>query len=93
MKAYYDEIYPAFLDKQSKKWNAKTGETEIKTGQRIQLFGVGKLKTGMEPVRYIDITPEMKGGLAKGQPLHGLIAAPAVGLSEENRNKLKDMIK
>jgi hypothetical protein len=48
---------------------------------------------GGSTVRYIDITPEMKGGLAKGQPLHGLIAAPAVGLSEENRNKLKDMIK
>jgi hypothetical protein len=137
MKTYYDEIYPAFLDKQSKKWNSKTGETRIKTETSAPAYVdyiVGKgnfndvtvlgvradgstviinqnanslqeaqqlanrykekhLGGGKESIRYIDITPEMKGGLAKGQPLHGLIAAPAVGLSEENRNKLKDMIK
>jgi hypothetical protein len=72
MKTYYDEIYPAFLDKQAKKWNSKTGETRIKTGQGIP---------GGAPVRYIDITPEMKGGLAKGQPLHGLAAIPALPLA------------
>jgi hypothetical protein len=137
MKTYYDEIYPAFLDKQAKKWNSKTGETKIKTETSAPAYVdyiVGKgnfndvtvlglradgstviinqnanslqeaqqlanrykekhLGGGKESIRYIDITPEMKGGLAKGQPLHGLIAAPAVGLSEENRNKLKDMIK
>ena len=137
MKKYYDEIYPAFLDKQAKKWNSKTGETRIKTETSAPAYVdyiVGKgnfndvtvlgvradgstviinqnanslqeaqqlanrykekhLGGGKESIRYIDITPEMKGGLAKGQPLHGLIAAPAVGLSEENRNKLKDMIK
>jgi hypothetical protein len=69
MKAYYDEIYPKFLEKYGKKWDAGVGETEIKTGQRIQLFGVGKIKTGNEKVRYIDITPKMKEGVKKGQPL------------------------
>jgi len=81
MKKYYDEIYPKFLDKYGKKWNARVGETEIKTGQRIQLFGVGKLKTGMEPVRYIDITPEMKGAVSKGQPLFA--ATPALPLGAQ----------
>jgi len=80
MKKYYDEIYPKFLDKYGKKWNAKVGETEIKTGQRIQLFGVGKLKTGMEPVRYIDITPEMKGAVSKGQPLFAAAPVGSIGL-------------
>ena len=80
MKKYYDEIYPKFLDKYGKKWNAKVGETEIKTGQRIQLFGVGKLKTGMEPIRYIDITPEMKGAVSKGQPLFAAVPVGSIGL-------------
>jgi hypothetical protein len=31
MKKYYDEIYPAFLAKQAKKYGAQVGETRIKT--------------------------------------------------------------
>jgi hypothetical protein len=31
MKKYYDEIYPAFLEKQAKKYGAQVGETRIKT--------------------------------------------------------------
>jgi hypothetical protein len=31
MKKYYDEIYPAFLAKQAKKYGAQVGETSIKT--------------------------------------------------------------
>ena len=69
MKKYYDEIYPAFFSKQGKKYNAKTGETRIKTGQGIP---------GGAPVRYIDISPEMRGGVKKGQPL--FTAAPIGGI-------------
>jgi len=69
MKAYYDEIYPAFLAKQGKKYNAKTGETRIKTGQGIP---------GGAPIRFIDISPEMRGGVKKGQPL--FTAAPIGGI-------------
>lgn len=69
MKKYYDEIYPAFFSKQGKKYNAKTGETRIKTGQGIP---------GGAPVRYIDISPEMRGGVSKGQPL--FTAAPIGGI-------------
>jgi hypothetical protein len=72
MKKYYDEIYPKFLDKYGKKWNAKVGETRIKTGQGIP---------GGAPVRYIDITPEMKGAVSKGQPLFA--AAPALPLGAQ----------
>jgi non-canonical (house-cleaning) NTP pyrophosphatase len=72
MKKYYDEIYPKFLDKYGKKWNARVGETRIKTGQGIP---------GGAPVRYIDITPEMKGAVSKGQPLFA--AAPALPLGAQ----------
>lgn len=60
MKKYYDEIYPQFLAKYGKKWNATVGETRIKTGRGVP---------GGEPVRYIDITPSMKESVGKGQPL------------------------
>jgi hypothetical protein len=56
MKKYYDEIYPKFLDKYGKKWNARVGETEIKTGNAYaQTKGI----PAKETIRYIDITPEM----------------------------------
>ena len=59
MKKYYDEIYPAFLAKQAKKYGAQIGETRIKTGRGVP---------GGEPVRYIDIAPGMQDAVpyAKG---------------------------
>jgi len=33
MKAYYDEIYPKFLEKYGKKWGAGVGETKIRTNE------------------------------------------------------------
>jgi hypothetical protein len=60
MKKYYDEVYPKFLEKYGKKWGASVGETQIKTGRGVP---------GGEPVRYIDITPEMRKSVQKGQPL------------------------
>jgi hypothetical protein len=86
MKKYYDEIYPKFLEKYGKKWNAKMGETKIRTQSDKQaqedldlLEGLGEDRSkfsgsGMARVRYIDITPEMKAGVKKGQPLFA--AAP-----------------
>lgn len=65
MKKYYDEIYPKFLDKYGKKWGARIGETKV-DAEGIQ-----------EPIRYLDITPEMKAGVSKGQPLFQ--AAPIIG--------------
>lgn len=71
MKKYYDEIYPKYLEKYGKKWDASVGETKIKTGQG---------KQGGEPVRYIDITPKMKESVGKGQPLFTAIPAGTIGL-------------
>lgn len=87
MKKYYDEIYPKFLDKYGKKWGARVGETKIKVGEDVVEGGmlapgidfVGESKVTpapMEPIRYIDITPEMKAGVSKGQPLFQ--AAPII---------------
>lgn len=56
MKKYYDDIYPNYLQKYGKKWGAKVGDTSIQAD-------------GKEPVRYIDITPEMRKSVGKGQPL------------------------
>jgi len=95
MKAYYDEIYPAFLDKQSKKWNAKTGETTIGKKGTTEKAGVNYYQTPdtSAKVRYIDITPEMKGALAQGQPLHGLIPAiPAAGFGVEGINRQQNSL-
>ena len=60
MKKYYDDVYPKFLEKYGKKWGASVGETQIKTGRGVP---------GGEPVRFIDITPEMRKSVQKGQPL------------------------
>jgi hypothetical protein len=61
MKKYYDEVYPKFLEKYGKKWGAKVGETTVQAD-------------GAEPIRYVDITPEMRQSVSKGQPL--FTAAP-----------------
>lgn len=90
MKKYYDEIYPQFLTKYGKKWGANVGETKIKVGEDVIEPGISAPGIGMdlpgktipaksETVRYVDITPEMRKSVGKGQPL--FTAAPAgVGL-------------
>jgi len=60
MKKYYDEVYPNYLNKLGKKYGAQVGETRIKTGRGVP---------GGEPVRYLDITPEMRKAVKEGQPL------------------------
>jgi hypothetical protein len=90
MKKYYDEIYPKFLEKYGKKWDAGVGETKLTgTGSKDELaqkvYGRGETYKNLpseqkrkidemflqkgEPIRYIDITPKMKEGVKKGQPL------------------------
>jgi hypothetical protein len=86
MKKYYDEIYPNFLNKYGKKYGAQVGETRIKTGRGVP---------GGETVRYLDITPEMRKAVQKGQPL--FTAAPIGGigtglLSDEQRKELSGLL-
>ena len=91
MKKYYDEIYPKFLEKYGKKWDAKVGETQIKVGkdvvdQGMIAPGIGFISettvkaAPSETIRYIDITPKMKESVSKGQPLFTAIPAGTLGL-------------
>jgi hypothetical protein len=88
MKKYYDEIYPKFLDKYGKKWNARVGETKVNTVMEANPGSMMPVM-GQEGVRYLDVTPEMKSSVSKGQPLfQALPAIPATGLlatQDENR--------
>jgi len=85
MKKYYDDIYPKFLDKYGKKYGASVGETQIKTGNAYaQTKGIPATET----VRYLDITPQMKEGTSKGQPLFAATPLlPATSLLDEEKRK------
>jgi hypothetical protein len=85
MKKYYDEIYPKFLDKYGKKYGASVGETQIKTGNAYaQTKGIPATET----IRYLDITPQMKEGTSKGQPLFAATPLlPATSLLDEEKRK------
>lgn len=89
MKKYYDETYPAFLDKYAKKWNAKIGETNINPRGTAWKYGLDLKDTDI-PVRYMDITPEMKAGVQKGQPLFAAApigAATGTAAMQDERKK------
>lgn len=83
MKKYYDEIYPAFLEKQGKKYGAKMGETQINSGKvqskdelAAQVYGQGMTYRNLpsEQKRKID---EM--GFGKGeQSIRYLDITPAM---------------
>ena len=81
MKKYYDEVYPQYLDKYGKKWNARVGETQITTDYARDANGIPAQRPSKESIRYIDITPEMKGAVSKGQPLFA--ATPALPLGAQ----------
>ena len=90
MKKYYDEIYPKFLEKYGKKWNAKMGETKIQTERSRDASGIPSMYQDKETVRYIDVTPEMKAGVQKGQPLFAAApigAATGAATMQDERKK------
>ena len=88
MKKYYDEIYPKFLDKYGKKYGAKVGETQITTGYARDADGIPAQRPSKETIRYLDITPQMKEGTSKGQPLFAATPAiPAASLLDEEKRK------
>ena len=94
MKKYYDEIYPKFLDKYGKKYGASVGETQITTGYARDADGIPAQRSSKETIRYLDITPQMKEGTSKGQPLFAATPAiPAAGLlDEEKRKKISGLL-
>jgi hypothetical protein len=69
MKKYYDEIYPNYLNKLGKKYGAQVGETKVNTGIDNLPAGSSVPTMKQEPVRYLDITPEMRKAVKAGQPL------------------------
>jgi len=76
MAGFYDNILPKFLDKYAKKWDAKTGMTEIKAGDKN------------EAVHYIDITPKMRESvMTKGQPMFAIGAGGAGAATQQNQEK------
>jgi len=88
MKKYYDEIYPKFLDKYGKKYGASVGETQITTGYSRDADGIPAQRPSKETIRYLDITPQMKKGTSKGQPLFAATPLlPATSLLDEEKRK------
>jgi hypothetical protein len=88
MKKYYDEIYPKFLDKYGKKYGASVGETQITTDYARDASGIPAQRPSKETIRYLDITPQMKKGTSKGQPLFAATPLlPATSLLDEEKRK------
>ena len=58
----------AFLEKQGKKYGAQVGETQVPT-DRSTIDGMPSMYQNKETVRYLDITPEMRKAIQKGQPI------------------------
>jgi len=88
MKKYYDEIYPKFLDKYGKKYGASVGETQITTDYARDASGIPAQRPSKETIRYMDITPQMKEGTSKGQPLFAATPLlPATSLLDEEKRK------
>jgi hypothetical protein len=88
MKKYYDDIYPKFLDKYGKKYGASVGETQITTDYARDASGIPAQRPSKETIRYLDITPQMKEGTSKGQPLFAATPLlPATSLLDEEKRK------
>jgi hypothetical protein len=99
MKGFYDTILPKYLDKYGKKWDAKTGMTNIRLAtdkqdmadsELLGELGLPKGGKAMASVHYMDITPKMKESvLTKGQPLFQMApaipAGVAAGQQEDNK--------
>ena len=55
MKGFYDKIIPSFVSKYTKKWGGQVEETELP-------------ETGLS-MHSVDVTPQMKEDVMKGQPM------------------------
>lgn len=79
MKGFYDGIIPAFLQKYTKKWGGRVGETKIRVGRDEHAFDFpadpsGDVPTSAlphaEPVHYLPLTPQLRDAvLHEGQSL------------------------
>jgi hypothetical protein len=62
----YDEMVPQFLDRYTKKWGGQVGEAEVNFGPK----GPEAQKQTVK-VQTLPITPAMREGIKRGQPLIG----------------------
>ena len=58
MKGFYDNMLPAFVNKYGKKWGAKVGEVSLP-----------KIGDDGLTMHSVDVTPQMKEDVMKGQPM------------------------
>ena len=76
MKAFYDKMLPNEVAKYVKRWGAKVGRSEVE----VEPGAEAKRRSGMPPprnyrpeppveVHSVDITPEMRESVMRGQPL------------------------
>jgi hypothetical protein len=72
MEEFYDRTLGNSINKYAKKYKGKAGDTKVFEGEYNSATGKhyrnGYTDEGY-PARYIDITPEMKNSLIKGQPM------------------------
>ena len=94
MKGFYDDILPKFLDKYAKKWDAKTGVTEMPVGkgkptQYADFDEYSKAPSQSSvSVNYIDVTPKMRESVVtKGQPMFAIGAGGAGAAATQEENK------
>jgi hypothetical protein len=93
MKKYYDDVYPKYLEKFAKKYGSKVSEGSVPIERSRDASGIPSMYPQQEPVKYIEITPEMRkalGGKDKGVPLFGAGALP-FGLLAADEEIKKDM--
>lgn len=68
MTGFYDKMLPAFVNKYAKKWGAKVGETKLSPEDAPDYETAKEMPEGPR-VHSVDITPEMRESVLRGQPL------------------------
>lgn len=67
MRGFYDSIVPSFLNKYTKKWGGRVGESEIsRIGGKPSK---GNFPEALMKVHSLDITPSMRESVSQGQSL------------------------
>lgn len=93
MQEFYDRNLVNWLDKYTKQWGGKVGETRIATGPTVpgtaDMIGDNwQFQRATENVHYMDITPAMRESVMQGQPLFQGAKA-AVSFSADGRAVLR----
>lgn len=73
MVGFYDKMLPAFVNKYTKKWGGKVGQTYLAPTGAVKLLANDSAEKaaaiGAAPVHSLDITPAMRQAALAGQPL------------------------